>query len=161
MSTDLRNSEKRRGASGQFAKGNPGGPGRPKGMLNSTTIDAREICRRAVDSWDRVDADAKLDDLAGRDFVSYLRFLSGLLPKNELPQTAEWWEQTRAELEGYVSARVRKATAETLVMMAAMTPTEREEVFERVVEDVDNSDLTEQDGRDLVSDVIQSVADAE
>ena len=162
VTTDLRNGKKPREASGRFALGNSGGPGRLKRLPNRTTIDAREIRRRVIDSWGRVDADAKLDELATENFPAYLRLLAPLLPKNEPPQTsAEWRDRLWVAIEAYSAARVQRIAGAVVLVLAAMPRTAREGVFEHVIEGLGNSDLTPEDCRELVSDLTQAVMGTE
>lgn len=35
---------------GEFKKGNPGGPGRPKGRANRATLEAKKFCQSLLDS---------------------------------------------------------------------------------------------------------------
>lgn len=130
------------------------GAGRPKGMPNRMTIDAREIRRRVIDSWGRVDADAKLDALATENLPAYLRLVAPLLPKNQPPQTtAKWREQLWAAIEEYSTARVRRIAGAVVLVLAAMLRAAREGVLKHVIEGLDTSDLTAQDCRELVADL--------
>ncbi len=66
---------------GRFAQGNAGGPGRPSGQENRTTIDLREIRRRVVASWERVGGDDLLDRIARENPREYLKLVLALLPR--------------------------------------------------------------------------------
>ncbi len=74
------NCEVRRGAGGRFAAGHCGGPGRPKGAENTSTIDARQLRRRILDCWNRIDGDKLLDEYARDNFGEFLRIVVRLLP---------------------------------------------------------------------------------
>ena len=83
--TDRTNGEKplaSRGPDGQFLPGGSPGPGRPRGSRNAATLDVRRLKQRIMDSWDRVGADALLDEYAKSDFAGYLRLVVGLLPRD-------------------------------------------------------------------------------
>jgi len=74
----------KRDASGKFAKGHAGGPGRPAGMPNRCTVDGRIARQRFLDTWEPVGGDAKLVEFAtknDRNYETYLRVYCGLLPK--------------------------------------------------------------------------------
>jgi len=77
----------KRDASGKFAKGHAGGPGRPPGMPNRGTIDARVARERLLGTWDDVGGDARLVEFAkknDRNYREYLRLYCGLLPKETM-----------------------------------------------------------------------------
>ena len=42
---------------GRLQPGSPGGPGRPKGAENKSTVDARVLRQRLIDSWDKAGGD--------------------------------------------------------------------------------------------------------
>jgi len=72
-----------RDGNGRFAVGNRGGPGRPRGSLSRATVDASEIKRRLLASWERVDGDRLLDQLAADDPKAYLKLVRSLIPRDE------------------------------------------------------------------------------
>ena len=83
-----------RGERGRFIKGGPAGPGRPKSRPDGTTLDARQLRRQILDSFNEVDA--KTGEPAGmvalrrlRDDSpgNYLKLVASLLPKPAEPRT--------------------------------------------------------------------------
>ena len=70
-----------RANNGRFAKGNKLGKGRPPGVENQTTADLPHIRNAIVESWEQVDGQAKLVQLARDDFVAYLNILARFLPR--------------------------------------------------------------------------------
>ncbi len=72
--------EAHRDTGGRFQRGAKPGPGRPKGCRNYKTLQAIELRQRIVDSWDRVNGDRLLDQLAKSDPAEYLRLVFKLLP---------------------------------------------------------------------------------
>ena len=68
---------------GRFRRGSPGGPGRPAGSPNRTTIDGRVLRREFYESWKRNDGPALLDRLASEDPHAYLKLMVRLLPHGD------------------------------------------------------------------------------
>lgn len=79
---------------GRFNGRRPG-PGRPRGCSNHKTLRALELRQRIVDSWDRVNGDRLLDQLAKADPAEYLKLVCKLLP-------AERPDRQRVELRKLV-----------------------------------------------------------
>lgn len=139
---------------GQFAKGNSGGPGRPKGLRNRTTLDARELRRRLIDSWDRVDGDAKLAELAESDFPTYLRTIANQLPKQDDPVSyAEWRERARVAIEEYAIERAQRTVTVVLAFLAVLQPKLRATMFQEITDGLNSSDMTEDDCRRMLADL--------
>lgn len=68
-----------RKGNGQFGQG--GGPGRPQGCVNKTTIDFRRIKQQLAGSYDRVDGDAIFDKLAQEQPAVWCTLIVKCLPK--------------------------------------------------------------------------------
>ena len=64
-----------------FTAGGRGGPGRPKGKPNKTTIDAAALRKRIVESWDRVGGDTILARIAVDSPVDYMRLVVSLIQR--------------------------------------------------------------------------------
>jgi len=106
---------------GRFAPGTAPGPGRPKGKPNNSTIDARTLRSRIVGSWERVNGDEKLDQLAERDFTAYLRAVAGLIPRNDPPlESQELLKQVETVLEEYGQEVCSRAIKIMLGFLAAI-----------------------------------------
>lgn len=71
-----------RSRGGKFVKGHGGGPGRPPGSPNQTTVDLRILRKRMAASWDRVGGDKLFDKIAKADPIAYVRFIIALLPND-------------------------------------------------------------------------------
>ncbi len=80
--TDTTNGEKR-DADGRFAKGGAPSPGRPKGVPNRATVDGRMLRARIFESWDRVNGDRILDELARTDPKAYIKLVVKLIPRDD------------------------------------------------------------------------------
>ncbi len=77
-----------RDGGGRFMKGNKLACGRPRGTPNQTSVDMQRIRAEVAASWDRVDGQSKLVQLAEDDFVEYLRIVVKLLPRETRVATA-------------------------------------------------------------------------
>ena len=66
---------------GRFVQGCSGGPGRPRGRQNKTTVDGRILRARILASFDRNDGDRLLDELAQANPLAYLKLISHYLPR--------------------------------------------------------------------------------
>ncbi len=131
-----------------------GNPARPKGTPNRSTVDAREVRRRIVESWGRVNGDAQLDRLAVEDFPAYVRTVVGLLPKTDPPTThTEWREQAETAIAEYVSACESRAVLVVLCIMAGLPREARDELLRRFLDGVDAMDLPEERIAEVVEDV--------
>ena len=149
MATVKENREYPRASQGQFKTGNPGGPGRPKGSMNRSTLGASELRRRVIESWDRVDGDDKLDALAEDDFTTYFRIIAPLLPKQDPPQSYhEWRERVAKMLAEYFGAREHRLLSGTLLFFSSMQPAVRDKFFEDYLLELDRSEMTEQQCRE-------------
>lgn len=73
---------------GRFQRGAKAGPGRPKGCRNYKTLQAIELRQRIVDSWDPVNGDRLLDQLAKSDQAKYLRLVLELHSAPSCPVTS-------------------------------------------------------------------------
>jgi hypothetical protein len=93
---------------GRFVQGNPG---RRVGALNKSSIDARTLRARIVESWTRVEADEKLDQLAAEDFPTYLKVVASLLPKQTEAEirAKDVRRMTTAELMEHVQGYFQQA----------------------------------------------------
>ena len=106
---------------GRFVQGNRG---RPPGALNKSSIDAQTLRARIVESWTRVEADEKLDQLAAEDFSTYLKVVASPLPKQTKAQirTKDVRRMSTAELAEHV--RQRRAGEPDALDLDSMNPDE-------------------------------------
>ncbi len=79
----LNNGHKGRLSNGRYIPGlaKLAGAGRPKGSLNKTTIDLREIRDSIVGTWNKAKGNEKLLALAKSDFLAYAKLVLPLMPR--------------------------------------------------------------------------------
>ena len=87
-----------RDGGGRLTKGNKLACGRPRGTPNQTSVDMQRIRAEVAASWDRVDGQSKLVQLAEDDFVAYLRIVVKLLPKASQLESSVPFIRRRPEL---------------------------------------------------------------
>lgn len=73
--------KKKRPSGKPFVKGCKPGPGRPPGSKSRTTIDARLLRKRIVESWDAVDGDAILAKIARDKPIEYMKLVASLISR--------------------------------------------------------------------------------
>jgi len=110
--------KKVRKANGQFDEG--GGPGRPLGMPNQTTIDGRVLRGLIWDSWSKVGGVEKLVEFAtanDANYATYLRLMTAIMPKELDANITSSLDVIRkvAELERDPSAHVAPKTISFLM----------------------------------------------
>lgn len=86
MAANPKNGRSDRNGKGQFKPGHPGGPGRPKGGENKSTVDARALRRSMLESFNELDDDGEvagmtaLRQLRADNPGTYLKLIASLLP---------------------------------------------------------------------------------
>ena len=86
MAANPKNGRSDRNGKGQFKDGHPGGPGRPKGSENKSTVDARALRRAMLESFNELDDDGEvagmiaLRQLRADNPGTYLKLIASLLP---------------------------------------------------------------------------------